>query len=337
MGDPLTGRIRSIPAPAGSTCDVACLAVAGSNVYVGSPEGVYRLDLNGGGPVRIASGGMVFAASGHGELYTVTPSRSSRPSVESDLVSLSTTSGNRVGGPWPVPDGYDVPSFAVSNGIVLTRSQGFTTPGPWPVAVWNPVTGTLDQIGTTEQGAIVGYAGGGHGLLATEVDSGRSTQGVWRYHGHTVQGEFQLDDLVITDTVTGSRVLVPAPAGTLGFIGGGAFSPDGSELAAFVQLNHVLGPGLNGQVMELVVIDTATGQLHQIPGSWTEFGESFGFATWSPNSRWVFFGGIVTPNSLNPPDTRVADHLDAYAIGTSSAVQLRLPPDYSAVTAPADS
>ena len=175
------------------------------------------------------------------------------------------------------------------------------------------------------------HVGGGDGLIAATVESGRLVEGVWHDNGRTVKGSYQLEDLVLTDTSTGSHQTVPAPAGTLGFVGGGAFSPDGSELAAFVQLNHVLGPGLNGQVMELVIIDTATARLHQIGGSWSNYGEPYGFATWSPDGRWAFFGGF----SMGPPIRGVLNHLGAYALGTTTATELRLPADYSTVAAAA--
>jgi hypothetical protein len=245
---------------------------------------VYRLDLAGAQPVRVADGDLVFAAPGADRLYAATSP------VTDPLgggVFLINTSGARLGGPWPVPAGYSLtdPPRATATGIAITTPVTQSTPGPVQLALWDPRSGLVRRLGPM-QGLIDTAARASRDLMAWTRDSGRVAEGTWRYQGRFVEGSYHLSDVVVYDTATGASRVVPAPAGSLGFIGGGAFSPDGSKLAAFVQLNHVLGPGLNGQVMELVIIDTATGKLHQVRGSRAEYGEAYGFATWSPDSQW---------------------------------------------------
>jgi hypothetical protein len=84
-------------------------------------------------------------------------------------------------------------------------------------------------------------------------------------------------------------------------------------------------PGLNGQVMKLVIVDLATGIVTLVPGSIAEYGEPYGFAIWSPDGRWVFFGGFSQPGG------KILHHVGAYRIGTTRATQLGLPQDYSVV------
>ena len=51
-------------------------------------------------------------------------------------------------------------------------------------------------------------------------------------------------ELHITDTTTGTDRVLAAPKGQCGFDGGGAFSPDGSRLAAFVDAAPTAGPNV---------------------------------------------------------------------------------------------
>jgi hypothetical protein len=68
--------------------------------------------------------------------------------------------------------------------------------------------------------------------------------------------------------------------------------------------------------MRLVLVDVRSGRTTPIDGAAAEFGESYGFATWSPDGRWVFFGGL--------------HGIYAHRVGTHDAVRLSLPASYSA-------
>ena len=104
---------------------------------------------------------------------------------------------------------------------------------------------------------------------------------------------------------------------------GGAFSPDGKTLAAFTLVNH---GNLNNDTMQLALIDVGTGQVSPVSNSRGQFGEPYGFATWSPSGQSVFFGGVGQMRT-SFQDLRIG----AYQIGASSATALPFRVNYSAV------
>jgi WD40-like Beta Propeller Repeat len=323
VGDPTNGRVRSIPGPPGHySCLLACIARIGSELFAGSPGGVYRLGWPSGAPTRIGDGQLVFPSPLKSELYVATTTDQSSPGqTAGGTVSLLSNGGTIVGGPWTVPSGYALtyPPRSTASGIVVEKviaapigPSASLTAAP-TLAIWNPRTGSIGHV--LDLGA---------GLIDTTTADGHTTV-AWlralRGHCFYPRGDCQL---VLTDLTTGlDRVI--APTGSLGFLGGGAFSPDGTKIAAFIHPGHILGPGLNGQVMKLVIVDVATGIVRPVPGSIAEYGEPYGFATWSPDGRWVFFGGFSQPGG------EVLHHVGAYRIGTTRATELGLPQDYSVV------
>lgn len=85
--------------------------------------------------------------------------------------------------------------------------------------------------------------------------------------------------LVVDDTSSDTRRVVPPVPGYAGYAPGGAYSPDGSVLAAFV----VNGPSALG----LEVINAATGDatvIGQVQGA-------TGAAAWSVDGQWLYYGG----------------------------------------------
>ena len=319
VGDPANGRVRSIPGPPGDySCLLACIARVGSELFAGSPSGVYRLGWPSGGPTRIGDGQLVFPSPLRSELYAAT---TTDQAPLGGTVSLLSNSGTVVGGPWTVPSGYALtyPPRSTASGIVVEKviappisPTASLTASP-TLAIWNLRTGSIGHVLDLGAGLIDTMTADGH----TTVAWLRELRGRCFYPGGDCQ-------LVLTDLTTGlDRVI--APTGSLGFLGGGAFSPDGTKIAAFIHLDHILGPGLNGQVMKLVIVDVATGIVRPVPGSIAEYGEPYGFATWSPDGRWVFFGGFSQPGG------KVLHHVGAYRIGTTRATELGLPQDYSVV------
>ena len=127
--------------------------------------------------------------------------------------------------------------------------------------------------------------------------------------------------LVITDRRTGAQREVPAPPGTFGFIGGGGFSPDGTKIAALAATRgSLVGGDGGGRRMQLVVIDVATTAATLIDQPRAEFGEEYGYAIWSPDGHWVFYGAL----DFTPGPPQVAVH----RVGTHDAVALDLRPGY---------
>jgi hypothetical protein len=122
--------------------------------------------------------------------------------------------------------------------------------------------------------------------------------------------------LHITDMASGKdRVVAPLP-GHAGFVGGGAFSPDGRLLAAFVSARTdtgQIGAVANVPEAQLVVIDDG-GSVATPSNAVVPVGEPAGAAVWS--SDHVFFGGT-------------AGVIHAYAPGDTQAITLKIPSSYS--------
>ncbi len=322
VGDPANGRVRSIPGPPGDySCLLACIARVGSELFAGSPSGVYRLGWPSSAATRIGDGQLVFPSPLKSELYAATTTdQAPLGQSKTGTVSLLSNSGAVVGGPWTVPSGYALtyPPRSTASGIVVQKVTAPMSPSASPTAspsfaIWNPRTGSIGHVLDLGAWLIDTTTADGHATVAWL----RQLRGHCFYPGGDCQ-------LVLTDLTTGlDRVI--APTGRLGFIGGGAFSPDGTKIAAFIHPDHILGPGLNGQVMKLVIVDVATGTVRPVPGSIAEYGEPYGFATWSPDGRWVFFGGFAQPGG------KILHHVGAYRIGTTRATELGLPQDYSVV------
>jgi hypothetical protein len=90
--------------------------------------------------------------------------------------------------------------------------------------------------------------------------------------------------MYITDTSTGVGQAVAPPPGHHGFEGGGAFSPDGRHIAAFV------AGASAGAALAIVDVGAATASL--VTASDIEVGEPRGYATWTPDGAYVLFCGI---------------------------------------------
>ncbi len=114
-------------------------------------------------------------------------------------------------------------------------------------------------------------------------------------------------DLHIADTATNTSRVITAGSG--GYLGGGAFSPDGRHLAAFEEIpSRRLG--------RLVVVDVDRGTVKRVLKATISFGEPYGFADWSPTGASVYFGGN-------------GNHLFVYRLAARAAVELRHPAYYS--------
>ena len=147
--------------------------------------------------------------------------------------------------------------------------------------------------------------------VAGEVADGRGSLLAWY---STPGGECDGDCVLhLTDVASGLDRVVEPPPGT-GWIRGGAISPDGNRLAAFVAPTTPERPP-GQQVATLVIVDVATSEGMQIPGSGVPYGEPVAAATWSVTSGWLFFAGH-------------GGSMRAYFPGASSSVELPAPASY---------
>lgn len=95
--------------------------------------------------------------------------------------------------------------------------------------------------------------------------------------------------LAITNTATGKTVTVPSPR-SYGFTGG-AFSPDGTELATFVNTDNPADP-FRTPYSELALINTTTGALRLDPKADMVTTEDAAWAQWLPGGRQLLTGAI---------------------------------------------
>ena len=98
--------------------------------------------------------------------------------------------------------------------------------------------------------------------------------------------------LHLTDVSSGTDRVIAPPSGSTFFLAGGALSPEGTTLAAFVDQTNAT----TERKALVVLIDTASGALTPVANSAIEYGEDIGAAAWSPTSQWLYFcGGRIGP------------------------------------------
>ena len=225
-------------------------------------------------------------------------------------VEQRTVRGKLSGGPWQIPTGYLLtsPERATAAGILVER---ITVSFPLPLSEWNPVTGALRQLGSDERVIDTYTAPGSPTSTIAATDCATSSSPCW---------------LNLIDSATGKtvRIASPIPGDPVrrenGFDGGGAFSPDGSQLAVFVREAAVLGPQA-----KLGIVDLRRHELRLIDGSDVGLGELFGYASWSPSGQSLFFGGLSETANRTKPRVMVLQK------GSTHAYALSVAGDYSLV------
>jgi hypothetical protein len=167
---------------------------------------------------------------------------------------------------WHLPGGYSV---AVGRGI-LVQSRDDRAAGGYPaLAVWDPQARRLTVIGRGYPQMASAYtpAGGRSGLVAwigRDCEIGQNCP------------------IRITNLSTRSTRIVHSPRPG-GFALGGAFSPNGRQLAAFVNV---------GASAELALVDTRTGQLRLVGSVRFGLGDDIAWAHWLPDGERLLAGGL---------------------------------------------
>lgn len=254
------------------------LAAAGGRVYWvntgGSFSYVQDLDLATGRIQDLGLGQSVLLSADGSHVF----------SAEANSLSEVSTTGTRVsagGGQslappagWYLPPGdtaADQP-VAVADGFLVLSGAG------QQLGDWNTQTGRVAVIGTvstTESGVtgvISAYTppGAGYSLVA------------WK--PARCQGQCPI---MITNTGTGTSVSVRSPL-RYGFALGGAFAPDGRQLAVFVSRS----PDTGGNTVQVALASTSTGAVRLVPGARLVVGDPVAWARWLPGSRQLMAGGV---------------------------------------------
>jgi hypothetical protein len=270
LADPNTGNTTSIGPSglAGTWCGTCPFVRIGNRAFTAQDDRVYMY----------VPGKTTLTALGPGSRVLPTADNKSLLIVIGDQLEQESSQGHLTGGPWTIPHGYELtsPARATVDGVLVEKT---TTAATHQLADWNPPTGQIRQIGSFAR-LIDTYTSAGASSSTLALTSCPST------------GRCSLE---LTDSRTGATTRISPPSvGTLsgdtGFDGGGAFSPDGSQLAAFISETSVLGPEA-----KVAIIDMHTLAVEVVKGSDVGLGESYGYASWSPSGEWLFFGGLSGP------------------------------------------
>lgn len=178
---------------------------------------------------------------------------------------------------WYLPgdggDGLDSPA-AVGGGILVQSSDFQANPTPVTLAVWKPGTGRVTVLGQVVSAnfGIIGTVtppGARYGLVAWVPPGCR---------GWCV--------IRIANTSTGASTTLHSPL-RYGFALGGAFSPDGRELAVFVNRT----PGAGGETVQLAIASTTTGTIRLVRRVRVVVGPPEDWVRWLPGGRQLIVGG----------------------------------------------
>ena len=199
---------------------------------------------------------------------------------------VSTTAQSADNSPvWQLPTGYQALAQAGS-GLLVQDANG-------QLRIWSLDGGRLGPV-ISRSGDVIGTSG-------DEV--------AWRSNtGCDGDAECPLH---ITNASTGTDRVVSPPTAHGGFLGGGALSPDGRFLAAFIAAPFVSNP-----TAELVVVDLGASVIKRLANSAVDVGEPVGAAVWTADGTTVFFCGLN-------------GQMRAYQPGDTGAVTVNVPASYN--------
>ena len=202
---------------------------------------------------------------------------------------------------WYLPGGDGVADPVAGQGLdtangILVQSKESPGVSARRIAVWNPRTGTVEVIGRA-RAVIDAYTppGARFSLLA------------WLPAGCRPPGGCLVK---ITDTASGAVTTARSPSAG-GFAVGGAFSPDGSRLAVFVNAP-------SGRSARLALVDPATGGLRFARTHALPLGVDYGWARWIASGRLL--AGTATGGYLVDAATLGARPLHARKGSGSSGI-----------------
>ncbi|MFI5041550.1 MAG: TolB family protein [Acidimicrobiales bacterium] len=185
--------------------------------------------------------------------------------------------------------------------VVMHAPQGSVIGAPINLPV-----GT-EAVAGLRDGLLLDLGGGGLELFdpgaGTVVSTIGAVQAVIDTSGNAVAwtdarrcDQFHSCELHVTDMGSGSDDRVPLPAGFSGFAAGGAFSPDGTKLAAFVRAQDgsvhaaVVDLDTDGIALLQPSVDASGGSQQRVAAAWTADG------------AWIFFGGPTGALYADRPD-----------------------------------
>jgi hypothetical protein len=276
IADLATGAQQVVATVDASSADP--MTVAGGRLYWadsyhdGAPVRSY--DIVTGTIRHLGRGSCVFASADGSRLYIV---------ETSTRLSEQPASGTGAPRQLTLPAGWylsgGLGNWAVAGGIIVyTASNASTTA---TAAVWNPGTGAVQVIGRDLNLMDVWTpAGASYSLIA--------------WASHSVLG--------ITSTATMTSMTIRSP-GRYGFTYGGpftrgAFSPDGTRLAVFLNITSPQDPATE-PVSEPAILNTRTGSLRLARDARLGTYEDAAWARWLPGGKQVIVGAEQGSYAIN--------------------------------------
>lgn len=298
--DPVTGAQEPLVTFDGSC--IHCGVIAFGNKLFTAQGALRRIDPELRTVDVLGPAFGAFPSADGSQLFVVDDRSQTATTTHTSLHAIS-GDGTVVGGPWTVPDGYELtepPQRAVPHRGVLVQTD--ENAPDHTLAIWHPDTGALTNVASVRH-LIDVYVRPDQTWIAAFVSAGCHNTGC---------------TIALADFDHGQTTVVQSPTGESGFYAGGAFSPDGTTLAAFAATTA----GTSNPGAELALIDVTHGTARLIDDSYVPVGEPYGFATWSPGGNWLYFGGL-------------SEKVKAHHRGAHDAVALNLDPVYGTIVAPA--
>ena len=255
------------------------LTPAGDRLYWvdenANPAVVQYLDLATGRVQDAGQGQWVFASADGQRVYI--------PATSTTLTSEPASSRGRVR-QLTVPRGWHLPDrfgTAVAGGVTVVSNAGRRS-GAQVLGVWNLATGRVRSIGRVF--VIIGSytaPGARDGLLAWDTAGCPSSPRC---------------AIKITNTATLATRTVRSPLHH-GFAFGGAFSPDGTQLAVFPNNAPWMG---TPRAAGIALARTATGRLRMAARPTLGLGSDVTWAQWLPGGTRLIVGGIDRSYLVDP-------------------------------------
>ena len=256
--------LATIPSAAGGGS--GWLVTAGGRLYVGDSDVVREVDLATGTVRRVHSGTRVFASVDGRYVYLV--------QADGSLVELP------AGGPGRpltlrAPAGWSFdPGEAVAGGILVSSHPGQAAPR---LGIWSPGSGRVRII-------VYGAA------FSVGVGTGpgaRYSMVAWVQTDCPWSGDCPIE---ITNTATLATISVRSPLHH-GFASTGvAFSPGGTELAAWARATSL--DSLFPNTSELAIIDARTAAVRLVPAARLVTTEDAGWIVWLPGGQRLLAGAL---------------------------------------------
>jgi hypothetical protein len=266
---------------------------------------VQELDLATGKVAMFQPGQWIFPSADGRQLYL--------SQIDNESLIEVPAAGSGVPRHLTLPAGWYLPGgvgTAVAGGIVVQSHPELAIRHPPVLGIWSTRTGRVQVLGRgvgADSGAVISAytpPGAGHSLLAWMPATCR----------YPVKCAIRITS---TSTLASRTLRSPLP---YGFALGGAFSPDGSQLAVFVNRR----PGTGGGMAQLAIVSTRTGTTRLVPGARFLLGEDIAWARWLPGGKQLIAEGtasdyIVTPATLAARPLRFRHSADG-DIGYSAVV-----------------